>query len=244
MEKVIEVSNLRKTYRDKVAIDNLSLDVYKGEVFGLLGPNGAGKSSTIECILGVKSMDSGKVSLLEMEIKKDRKEIFKKVGVQFQQSSYQPKIKVWELCEVNASLYDSPKDYKKLLIDFGLDKLEKSYVSQLSGGEFQKLSVVLALIPNPKIVFLDELTTGLDSKVRRVVWKHLIKMKEEGLTIFLTSHYMDEVEYLCDRVCILKEGKVVTLDTVENVIYNSPYDKLEDSYLWYTGEEVVNDESI
>ncbi|WP_195575573.1 MerR family DNA-binding transcriptional regulator [Paenibacillus sp. 1001270B_150601_E10] len=156
---------------------------------------------------------------------------------------YQEKIKVSELCEVTASLYQSSKDYTTLLHQFGLSNKLKSHVSELSGGQKQRLFIVLALIPNPEVVFLDELTTGLDARARRDVWKSLADLKAKGLTILLTSHFMDEVEALCDRIMILKKGRSIFYGTVEEAIAASPYEKFEDAYLWYTDEE-ENNESI
>lgn len=240
---VLTVNGLRKTYGQVAAIENLSLELKKGEIFGLLGHNGAGKSTTIECILGIRKPDRGTVELLGMNPCRDRKKLFQKVGVQFQQSNYQDKIRVEEICEVTHSLYDSPADFQKLLKAFELDDKRKRLVSELSGGERQKLSVILALLPQPQLVFLDELTTGLDPKSRRDVWKHLQGLKKSGLTIFLTSHYMDEVEALCDRIAILKKGNIITQGSISEVIAGSPCEKLEDAYLWYTGEEEMEYES-
>lgn len=242
MQKVVIVKGLKKSYRSVTAVEDLSFEINKGEIFGLLGHNGAGKSTTIEAILGIRSMDEGYVEVLGVDPRKHRKQLFEKVGVQFQQTNYPDKIRVDEMCELTAALYRNSANWKELLRTFGLEKLTKKPVAELSGGERQKLSVLLALIPNPELVFLDELTTGLDSKARRDVWKHLVQLKQKGLTILLTSHYMDEVEALCDRICILKQGKAVALDTVQGVIEKSPYQNLEESYLWYSGEE-VNDES-
>jgi ABC-2 type transport system ATP-binding protein len=238
MEYSINISHLKKNYKEKTAIDNLSICVKKGEIFGLLGHNGAGKSTTIDCILGLKKFESGSVSVLGMDPVKERKKLFEKVGVQLQESYYQGSIKVGELCQEMYVLYKNPADYRELLEQFKLSQFEKQQVSSLSGGEKQKLSVLLALIPNPEVVFLDELTTGLDTASRREVWKQLNKLKEKQTTIFLTSHYMDEVEALCDRVCILKDGKEVTSGSVEEIIKKSPYEKLEEAYLWYMGEVV------
>jgi ABC-2 type transport system ATP-binding protein len=235
---IIEVSHLKKKYGAKTAVDDLSFTVKKGEIFGLLGHNGAGKSTTIECILGLKTYDSGNVSILGMQAAKSRKQLFEHVGVQLQNNCYQDKIKVAELCQETAVLYESGADYKELLKKFGLDTFEKQYVANLSGGEKQKLSIVLALLPKPELVFFDELTTGLDTAARREVWKILRELKTQGLTVFITSHYMDEVEALCDRICIIKEGKKIVSGTVAEVVANSPYDKLEEAYLWYMGEEV------
>jgi ABC-2 type transport system ATP-binding protein len=238
MENMIEVSNLTKSFGVKTVVDNLSLTVSKGETFGLLGHNGAGKSTSIDCILGLKKFDAGKVKLLGMDPKKNRKKLFEQVGVQLQSSHYQQNIKVYELCEEMSALYENPRDYKELLEQFKLSEFVKQPVEKLSGGEKQKLSVLLTLIPNPKVLFLDELTTGLDTVARRGVWKLLLELKKQGVTIFLTSHYMDEVELLCDRIIMLQHGKQVVTGTVDEVIKQSPYDTLENAYLWYMGEEV------
>lgn len=237
MQEVIKVEQLTKSYGKLLAADNISLSVTSGMVFGLLGANGAGKSTTIACILGTKKMDGGQISILGMNPLTDRKKLFEKVGVQFQESDYQDQITVAELCAVTAALYHDPTDYYKLLTRFGIADKQKNLVKDLSGGQRQRLFIVLALIPNPDVVFLDELTTGLDAKARREVWKILSDLKEKGLTIFLTSHYMDEVEALCDQICILKKGKIVFYGTVPEAIEGSPCNKFEDAYLWYTDEE-------
>jgi ABC-2 type transport system ATP-binding protein len=202
MEKVIQIENLCKSYGDIRAVQNVSISVCRGEVCGLLGANGAGKSTTIECILGTKKQDSGSVSVLGLNphIEKNRKILFERVGVQFQESNYQDKITVRELCEVTGSLYKSSTDYKALLKQLGIEDKAKSPVNELSGGQKQRLFIVLALLPNPEVVFLDEITTGLDPRARRDVWKCLSELKSKGLTILLTSHFMDEVETLCDKI--------------------------------------------
>lgn len=238
MEDIISVKNLKKSYNNIVAVNDISFSVKKGEFFGLLGHNGAGKSTTIDCILGLKAFDSGVVKILNKDPKKSRKDIFEKVGVQLQLSSYPDKIKVYEICEETAALYSESCDYNQLLKKFSLDKVKKNYVSTLSGGEKQKLAVILSLIPNPEVVFLDELTTGLDVEARRDVWKLLKSLKKDKVTILLTSHYMDEVEALCDKIVIIKNGKLLASGTVEEIIISSPYDKLEDAYLWYMDKEV------
>ena len=244
MKEVIKVEQLTKSYGNFIAVDNVSLSVSRGMVFGLLGANGAGKSTTIECILGTKNPDSGQVSILELNPKADRKNLFEKVGVQFQEMNYQEQIKVSELCEVTASLYQNPLNYIELLMEFGIGDKHKSLVKDLSGGQRQRLFIVLALIPNPEVVFLDELTTGLDAKARRDVWKTFMRLKEKGLTILLTSHFMDEVEALCDRICILKKGRIVFEGTVLEAVTSSPCDKFEDAYLWYTDEEEEANENL
>ncbi len=237
METTIEVKGLCKSYAHVKAIENINISICRGEVFGLLGANGAGKSTAIECILGTKKPDTGTVSILEMNPQKDRKKLFERVGVQFQEANYQDKIKVAELCEATASLYKAALDYRVLLKQFGLfDKLQ-SMVSELSGGQKQRLFIVLALIPNPEVIFLDELTTGLDARARREVWKSLSQLKEKGITILLTSHFMDEVEALCDKIMILKNGEAIFYGTIQEAVEASPYETFEDAYLWYTGEE-------
>lgn len=239
MKEIIKVTNLHKTYDTQIAVDNLSFTVRKGQVFGLLGANGAGKSTTLECILGTKTPTSGQVSILGYEPRKNRSVLFQKVGVQFQDTSYQAEIKVSELCEETACLYKNPADWIELCKRFDIgDKLEKS-VKSLSGGERQRLFIILALIPNPEVVFLDELTTGLDVKGRRSVWNILTKLKEQGLTMVITSHFMDEVEVLCDEICILKKGQVAFHGTVDEAKKTSGCDKFEDAYLYLSGEEIL-----
>lgn len=242
MEETIRIKGLSKSYDEKKIIEDLSFSVAAGEVFGLLGANGAGKSTTIECILGTRKADYGSVRILGLDPWKDRKRLFEQVGVQFQETNYPDKIKVKELCEETACLYEHPADYDNLLQKFGLTDKRNAFVCELSGGQKQKLFIVLALIPNPKVVFLDELTTGLDPKARRSVWKSLQELKEQGLTIFLSSHFMDEVEILCDRIGILKDGGFVFEGTVQEAMGLSPYEKLEDTYLWFTGEEETANE--
>ena len=236
-EPSVSVRNLTKSFTGRRVVDDLSFDVRKGEVFALLGHNGAGKSTTIDLILGLKTPDGGSAKLLGMDAAKKRKQVFERVGVQLQHTQYQPNITVEEACIEYASLYDAPADYPALLEQFGLGTLRKSFVSKLSGGERQKLSVVLALIGIPELVFLDELTTGLDVVARREVWRTLKQLKERGLTIFLTTHYMEEAEALCDRVCIIKLGKKVAEGTVGEVVTASGRKDLEEAYLFFMGEE-------
>ena len=236
-EPSVSVRNLTKSFANRTVVDDLSFDVRKGEVFALLGHNGAGKSTTIDLILGLKTPDGGTAKILGMDAAKNRKQVFERVGVQLQHTQYQPNITVEEACVEYASLYADPADYQKLLDGFGLAALRRSFVSKLSGGERQKLSVVLALIGKPEIVFLDELTTGLDVVARREVWRTLKQLKSQGLTIFLTTHYMEEAEALCDRVCIIKSGRKVAEGTIDEVIAASGQKNLEDAYLFFMGEE-------
>ena len=236
-EPSIRVRNLTKSFGGRRVVDGLSFDVEKGQVFALLGHNGAGKSTTIDLILGLKTPESGTAKILGMDAARNRKQVFERVGVQLQHTQYQSAITVEETCIEYASLYAAPADFRQLLESFGLNQLRKSFVSKLSGGERQKLSVVLALIGNPEIVFLDELTTGLDVVARREVWRTLKHLKEQGLTIFLTTHYMEEAEALCDRVCIIKSGKKVAEGSIDEVVAAAGQNNLEEAYLFYMGEE-------
>lgn len=184
MEDAIRAEHLTKSYGNLKALNDLSFAVKRGKVFGLLGANGAGKSTTIECILGTKKADNGVVSILGMNPTIHRREVFELVGVQFQEANYQENVKVDELCEVTAALYKNPEDYKNLLAKFGVADKTNNFVKDLSGGEKQRLFIVLALIPKPQVVFLDELTTGLDARARRDVWqilaKHIIKCSKRS----------------------------------------------------------------
>ena len=236
-EQCIQVKNLTKSFSGRKVINDLSFEVNKGEVFALLGHNGAGKSTTIDLILGLKSPDDGNATILGMDAAKHRKKVFEKVGVQLQHTEYQNMMTVEEACMEYASLYERPSDYKELLHSFGLSDLQKSYINKLSGGEKQKLSVVLALIGNPEIVFLDELTTGLDVAARREVWRTLKHLKEKGLTIFLTTHYMEEAQALCDHVCLIKSGEKVIEGSIAEIVNASGKTDLEEAYLYFMGEE-------
>lgn len=237
MSEAISVCGLTKSYGGRRVLDHLNLSVKRGTVFGLLGANGAGKSTAIECMLGTKRADGGTVSLLGQNPARGRRTLFERIGVQFQEGDYQQEIRVFELCEETACLYRRPADYRALCSRFGIgDKLQHP-VRSLSGGERQRLFIVLALLPNPELVFLDELTTGLDARARRGVWQTLAELKAQGLTIFLTSHFMDEVEALCDEICILKKGKAVFYGTVEEAKRACGCDRFEDAYLLLSDEE-------
>ena len=223
MNWAISVSGLTKAYGDRVALNGLNLSVRAGTVLGLLGANGAGKSTAIECMLGTRRADSGTVRLLGVDPLRQRRSLFEQVGVQLQESGYQTEIRVDELCQNTACIGDQLK----------------RAVKSLSGGERQRLFIVLALIPRPKLVFLDELTTGLDARARREVWRILTRLKARGLTILLTSHFMDEVEALCDEICILKRGETVFQGTVEQARQRCGCEKFEDAYLMLSEGEVM-----
>lgn len=237
MNECIRVDNLKKEYNGRTVLDHLSFSVKTGEVFGLLGHNGAGKSTTIDCVLGLTKTEAGYAKIFGENPNKHRKTLFQKIGVQLQQSSYQNHITVKEACEEISALYRQPADYRILLKQFQMEDFRNQKIDQLSGGERQKLSVAIALIPAPELIFLDELTTGLDAKARREVWNILKSLKEKGMTIFLTTHYMEEAETLCDHIILLKDGRNIAEGTVKELIESSPYENLEEAYLWYMGEE-------
>ena len=237
MSEAVFVEGLTKSYNGKTVVDHLSLSVKSGTVFGLLGANGAGKSTTIECILGTKEADAGTVRLLGQNPKSHRRALFERIGVQFQEGDYHREIKVSELCEETASLYRKSADWRRLCEQFGIGDKEHTPVKGLSGGERQRLFLVLSLIGQPELVFLDELTTGLDARARRGVWKTLESLREQGLTIFLTSHFMEEVEALCDEICILKKGTPVFRGTVAEAKAQCGCERFEDAYLQLSDEE-------
>ena len=197
MNTCIEVKNLTKSLGGRIVADKITFRVEKGEVFGLLGHNGAGKSTIIDLLLGLKKPDCGTGAIFGLDPTANRKAVFQRVGVQLQSSNYQNNIRVYELCREMSALYENPQDYRRLLQVFSLERFEKSQVNKLSGGERQKLSVALALIGNPEIVFLDELTTGLDTAARREVWGHLKELKNKGTTIFLTTHCSGKNDCRC-----------------------------------------------
>ncbi len=236
MSEAVYVKGLTKAYGGKTAVNALDLSVRSGTVFGLLGANGAGKSTAIECMLGTKPADAGTVRLLGQDPKTHRRALFERIGVQFQEGDYQREIRVSELCEETASLYRHSADWHALCEQFGIGDKANAAVKSLSGGERQRLFLVLALISQPELVFLDELTTGLDAKARRGVWKTLEYLKERGLTVFLTSHFMDEVEALCDEICILKKGTPVFRGTVEQAKAQCGCERFEDAYLQLSDE--------
>ena len=242
---IFECRALEKRYGAAMALDHIDLALEPGRIVGLLGPNGAGKSTTVECALGTRQPDKGQAHILGLSPITQRKVLFQQVGVQFQEAYYPEKIRVGELCEMTSSLYKTAAPTAPLLAQFGLKGKEKQMVGDLSGGQKQALFIVLALLPMPSVVFLDELTTGLDTRARRAVWRHLAKLKEQGLTIFLTSHFMDEVEALCDRICVLQKGRPVFTGTVQQALAQTHCAHMEDAYLCLAGEiQEGQDESI
>lgn len=234
---VLSVKDLSVRYGDKMAVQDLNFNLHEGAVIGLLGANGAGKSSSIAAILGIEKSEFQELVLLGKSPITERKEVFQKVGVQFQDTNFQDRLTLEEACIQWRALYKKPQAIDPLLHTFGLHEKKKQIVKSLSGGEKQRLAVLLALLPNPQLVFLDELTTGLDTKARKMLWKQLLAMKEKGLSIVLTSHYMDEVEALCDHLIILRDGKTVVSGSVQEIIKLSGQATLEDAYLYFSGEE-------
>ncbi|MDV6011149.1 ABC transporter ATP-binding protein [Haloechinothrix sp. LS1_15] len=215
---VIEVEGLRKRYGDTVAVDGVSFAVQDGEIFGMLGPNGAGKTTTVECIEGVRRPDEGRIRVLDLDPSRDRARLRQLVGVQLQRGMLPDDLRVGEAVTLYRSFYSDGADPERLLRELGLDGKRDTRFKDLSGGQMQRLSIALALVGNPRVAVLDELTTGLDPQARREVWQVIEQIREIGVTVLLVSHFMDEVERLCDRVAILDRGRVVALDTPGGLI--------------------------
>ncbi len=216
-EPAIRVQNLVKKYGDFVAVNDVSFSIKEGEIFGIIGPNGAGKTTTVECISGLRVPDSGSVSIFGLSPQKDRNKIRKFLGVQLQQSAMPPRLKVGEAVELFASFYPDPLDPNDLLESLGIKDIKNSMFKNLSGGQKQRLSIALALIGNPKVAILDELTTGLDPEARRETWALIEGIRDRGVTVILVTHFMDEAERLCDRLALINHGKLVVLDTPEAI---------------------------
>jgi len=250
-EEVIEVRNVVKTYpagghgrhaRPEVrALRGVSLSVCRGEIFGIIGENGAGKSTLSECMTGIQTWDSGSIRILGMNpadtSASSRRTLLNKTGIQLQQTKFPDKIRVWELCVLYESLYEKPAPYGELLDKFGLLQRQNMPVSALSGGQKQRLAVVLALIPRPEVLFLDELTTGLDPKARHAVWDVIRSLQQNGMTILLTSHFMDEVEYLCTRIAVMKQGRIYAEGTPSSLVEEHHSKNLEELFLHYMEKE-------
>ncbi|MGA7224836.1 MAG: ABC transporter ATP-binding protein [Candidatus Acidiferrales bacterium] len=219
MRPVIQVSGVRKTYGSTVAVDEVSFDVHDGEIFGLIGPNGAGKTTTMECIEGLRTPDRGEISVLGLNPFRDVYKLQERIGVQLQQAQLQKRIKVWEAVDLWATLYRKKAiDDTHLLEQLGLTEKRNAWFMTLSGGQKQRLFIALALINDPEVVFLDELTTGLDPQSRRAIWELVRGIRARGKTVFLTTHLMEEAERLCDRVAIIEHGRVIDIDTPQNLV--------------------------
>ncbi len=215
---VIEVESLVKRYGDLLAVDDVTFSVEKGEIFGILGPNGAGKTTTVESIAGLRNPDSGKISVLGLDPRRDGAEIKQRLGVQLQESQLPDRIKVWEALDLYSSFYRSPAHWPDLIETLGLAEKRNSTFSKLSGGQKQRLSIALALVGNPEIAILDELTTGLDPQARRDTWDLIAQLRNRGVTIVLVTHFMEEAERLADRVALIDSGRLIALDTPAGLV--------------------------
>ena len=220
MLPVVQVSGVRKTYGQTVAVDEVSFEVNEGEIFGLIGPNGAGKTTTMECIEGLRTPDRGTISVLGLDPFRNVYKLQDRIGVQLQQAQLQKRIKVWEAVDLWASLYQKKAiDAKRLLEQLGLTDKRDAWFMNLSGGQKQRLFIALALINDPDVVFLDELTTGLDPQSRRAIWDLVRGIRDRGKTVFLTTHLMEEAERLCDRVAIIEHGRIIDIDRPERLVH-------------------------
>jgi ABC-2 type transport system ATP-binding protein len=221
MTAVIEVRGLTKRYggkRVQAVVDGISFHVDRGEIFGILGPNGAGKTTAVECLEGLRKRDGGEVRILGLDPRTDAHRLHQRIGVQLQETQLPDKLKVREALELYASFYPDPADWRELLERWGLTGKSNSSFVKLSGGQKQRLFIALALVGNPEVVFLDELTAGLDPGARRATWDLISKVRAQGVTVVLVSHFMDEVEELCDRVAILEQGRIAALDTPAGLV--------------------------
>lgn len=214
----IEVTNLHKRYHSHVAVQDVSFTVEPGEIFGILGPNGAGKTTTVECIAGLHQSYGGQIRVLGLDPRRDRAELREQLGVQLQHSELPDRIKVWEALDLYSSFYTNPVNWKQLLDELGLAERRNTAFRNLSGGQRQRLSIALALIGNPRIAILDELTTGLDPQARRDTWDLIEGVRARGVTIVLVTHFMEEAERLCDRLAVVDHGQVVALDTPAGIV--------------------------
>jgi len=217
-QDVITVEGLRKYYGSVKAVDNVTFQVRKNEIFGMVGPNGSGKTTTIECIEGLRHPDEGRLSVLGLNPQRDTYELRERTGAQLQSSNLPNRMRVEEALNLFSSFYSQASDWRPLLEELGLADKRRALYSQLSGGQKQRLFVALALINRPEIVFLDELTTGLDPQARHATWDLVREIQGRGATVFLTTHFMEEAERLCDRVAILDHGRIIALDTPENLV--------------------------
>ena len=215
---MVEVTDLKKRYGDKQAVDGVSFSVKKGEIFGILGPNGAGKTTTLEMMEALRPIDSGSVTIDGIDVAKDSHRIKYLIGVQPQSPAFQDKTKLKEVIEMFAAAYGEKVDPMQFLRDVDLEEKANSYVEDLSGGQKQRLSITTALVHGPKVFFLDEPTTGLDPQARRHLWELIEKVRDKGISVIMTTHYMDEAEILCDRIAIMDAGKIIAIDTPKNLI--------------------------
>jgi ABC-2 type transport system ATP-binding protein len=218
MDTIVKVEGLRKVYGATVAVDEVSFEVKEGEIFGMVGPNGAGKTTTIECLEGLRKPDRGTIRVLGVDPQRESHTLRERTGMQLQQSNLPDRMKVWEALDLYSSFYPKAADWKILLTQLGLEEKRNAPFAKLSGGQKQRLFIALALLPDPQLVFLDELTTGLDPQARHAIWDLVRDVRSKGKTVLLTTHFMEEAERLCDRVAILDHGRIVALDTPAELI--------------------------
>ncbi len=218
MKKIIEVEHLRKVYGHTVAVQDISFDVAEGEIFGLLGPNGAGKTTTVECLQGLRRPDAGRLRVLGLDPQSDGRELRRRIGSQLQDSALPDRMRVWEALDLFSSFMPDSPDWREIMEQWGLTEKRKSSFSRLSGGQRQRLFVALALANNPKVVFLDEMTSGLDPAARHTAWDLIRAIRDRGTTVVMVTHFMDEAERLCDRLGIVDDGKLSALDTPQGLI--------------------------
>ncbi|MFI6459724.1 ABC transporter ATP-binding protein [Streptomyces sp. NPDC050528] len=218
---VIEVTALRKSYGGRAVVDGVSFAVEEGEIFGILGPNGAGKTTTVECVEGLRVPDAGRVRVTGLDPVADHEEVARVLGAQLQESELQAKLTVREALELYASFYPHPADWRPLAERLGLTAKLTTRFAKLSGGQKQRLFIALALIGNPKVVVLDELTTGLDPRARRDTWQLIEDVRASGVTVLLVTHFMEEAQRLCDRIAVIDKGRVAALDTPDGLIRRS-----------------------
>ncbi|MEW2356043.1 ABC transporter ATP-binding protein [Spirillospora sp. NPDC029432] len=218
---IIEVQGLRKAYGGRPVVDDVSFAVEEGEIFGILGPNGAGKTTTVECVEGLRVPDAGTVRVAGLDPRADREKVTRLLGVQLQESELQEKLTVREALELYSAFYPAPADWRELAGRLGLQEKLATRFGNLSGGQKQRLFIALALIGAPRVVVLDELTTGLDPRARRDTWKLIREVRDSGVTVLLVTHFMEEAQYLCDRLAVIKEGRVAALDTPAGLVRHS-----------------------
>jgi ABC-2 type transport system ATP-binding protein len=216
--QAISVSHLRKTYGETVAVADASLEVERNEIFGIIGPNGSGKTTTVECLQGLRTPDAGEIRVLDLDPRAQGEALRRRIGTQLQESALPDRIKVWEALDLFATAAQQGRGWQEAAQQWGIFARKDAAFANLSGGERQRLFVALALISNPELVFLDEMTTGLDPAARRVAWSLIRSVRDQGATIVLVTHFMDEVEHLCDRVAVFKQGRVITSDSPAGLI--------------------------
>ncbi|MFI5275485.1 MAG: ABC transporter ATP-binding protein [Candidatus Saccharimonadales bacterium] len=248
-KSILEVKNLKKVYDDKPVVNGISFSVEKGEIFGILGPNGAGKTTTLEMIETLREIDGGSATIDGVDVAKNPYKIRSMIGVQPQTPGFQDKTKLTELIQMFAAAYGERVNPKKFLDEVNLGDKADSYIENLSGGQKQRFSIVAALVHNPKVFFLDEPTTGLDPQARRNLWGLIEEVRGRGISVILTTHYMDEAEILCDRVAVMDNGKIIALDTPKSLIkqllgkgftkkQHVEQANLEDVFIDLTGKEL------